>query len=216
MAYIDEDGWLWTDAGDVLQVEHRPRPHDYGPLIGGHPEILVWHLTGNRIPAGCESSSCDGTDGMTTRIATEKARYYAHAMLGRDGKLVQNIPFVRAAIHVAGQWDGHETNRIANGIEVTNLAYAHADDGDFPGGKPIDPEREDMRPHGKLTWQMLTFEQNTAIIELAEAWFLWAKRPVADCLRGHHDVDTDSSHIDPGPELRAFLDGPVKAHLEGL
>lgn len=214
MAYVDQSGLMWPEPGDRLTVEHRLRPHDYGALIGGHPEILVWHLTGNRIPEDCADSVCDGTEGMGKRVADEKARYYAHAYLGRDGKLVQVVPFTRAAIHVAGHFDGHQTNRIANGIEVTNFGYAHADDGDFPGGKPIDPDREDARPHGRLTWQMLTIEQNSAILEIAEGWMLWAQRPVVDCLRGHHDMDPDSSHIDPGPELRAFLDGPVRAHLE--
>lgn len=213
MAYIDHNGLFWSEPGDVLSVEHELRPHDYGALIGGHPEILVWHLTGNRIPEGCEAASCDGTDGMVDRIEAEAARYYAHAYLGRGGEFNQVVPFTHAAIHVAGKWKGSEVNRISTGIEVTNLGYAHADDGDAPGFK-VDPARADLRPHGKLTWQMLTTAQNSAIIEIAEAWMLWSQRPVEDCLRGHHDVDLDSSHIDPGPELRAFLDGPVKAHLE--
>jgi hypothetical protein len=215
VAYIDEDGWLWPEPGDVLTVEHKPRPHDYGVIVGV-AEWLVWHLSGNRIPEGCESSSCDGTDGMTKRIAEETARYYANGMLGRDGKFVQSVPFTHAAIHVAGSFKGKVINRVSNGIEVNNFGYAHADDGDFPGGRPIDPDREDARPHGNLTWEMLTFKQNTAIIEIADAWKRKTGRPVEDCLRGHHDIAPDSSHIDPGPELRDFLDGPVRAHLETI
>ncbi|HEY6009208.1 MAG TPA: N-acetylmuramoyl-L-alanine amidase, partial [Geobacteraceae bacterium] len=213
MAYVDDSGLLWAEPGDRLRVEHKLRAHDYGPLVGGRPEWLIWHLTGNRIPEGCAASSCDGTDGMAGRVASGSAKYYAHAYLGRDGTLVQVVPFIHAAIHVAGSFQGKVVNRTSNGIEVTNWAYAHADDGDAPGFK-IDPDRPDALPLGRLTWQMLSIAQNTAIPEIAEAWMKWTGRPVEDCIRGHHDVDTDSSHVDPGPILRPYLDGPVRAHLE--
>ena len=205
---------MWSEPGDVLKVEHKPRATDYGPLIcGPRPLIQVWHLSGNRVPEGCDSSSCDGTDSMGKRVASGTARYYAHGNLGRDGKLIQEVPLVRCAIHVAGKFKGYETNRISSGWEVTNAAYAHADDGDAPGFK-IDLERDDFLPLGRLTWQMLTAPQNTAIIEMSLAWQAWTGAAVEDCIRGHHDVDTDSSHVDPGPILRPFLDTVVKARLE--
>lgn len=216
MATIDHNGLVWQDAGDLLVVEHKLRVNDYGPLVtpDGLPALLVWHLTGNRIPAGANDSDHDGTHGMAKRVAEGAVRYYAHGYLGRDGHLFQVCPFTRAAIHVAGRWRGRETNRISTGIEVTNAAYCHLD-GKAPGFT-VNPEREDYRAHGALLWQMLTTAQNTAILELAEAWQRWTSAEIDDCIRGHHDVDVDSSHIDPGPELRAFLDGPVKAHLERI
>jgi N-acetyl-anhydromuramyl-L-alanine amidase AmpD len=214
MAYVDRNGLLWSEQGDVLGVEHLMRGSDFGPLKtpDAKPEILVWHLTGHRVPFGANDSKRDGTEGMAKRVAAGSARYYAHGYLGRDGMLFQVLPFTRSAIHVAGRWRGQETNRISNGIEVSNAAYCRTN-GKAPGFE-VDPEREDYRAHGALLWQMLTEPQNSAILELAEAWQRWTRADVDDCLRGHHDVDPDSSHIDPGPELRAYLDGPVKAHLE--
>lgn len=214
MAHFDERGLLWSDDGDVVQVSHLLRGSDYGPIStpDARPQILVWHLTGNRIPAGADDSDHDGTAGMAKRVAAGTARYYAHGYLGRDGRLFQVLPMVRSALHVAGSWLGHETNRIASGIEVTNAGYCHLN-GRAPGFQ-VDPKRQDYRAHGSMLWHMLTLAQNSAILEIAEAWKLWTGAEVDDCLRGHHDVDTGSSHIDPGPELRAYLDGPVRAHLE--
>lgn len=214
MAHVDERGLIWSDEGDVLRVEHALRSSDYGAITtaDGRPDLLVWHITGNDIPSGCDDSAHDGTKGMAGRIAAGTARYYAHAYLGREGRLYQVVPFLRSAIHVAGRWAGRETNRISTGIEVTNFGYCHTD-GKAPGFV-IKLPREDARLHGTLYWQMLTAAQNTAVMELAAAWRDWTGADVADCIRGHHDVDTDSSHIDPGPELRAWLDGAVRAHLE--
>jgi hypothetical protein len=214
MAYIDDRGLLWADPGDCLSVTHLLRGSDFGPLVtaDGKPDIHVYHLTGNRIPFRADTAETDGTAGMSKRVANGTARYYAHGYLGRDGHLFQVVPFLRSAIHVAGRWRGRETNRISTGLEVTNAGHCKTN-GQAPGFV-VDPNREDYRAHGALLWQMLTLAQNSAILEYAEAWFKWTRANVDDCLRGHHDVDTDSSHIDPGPELRAFLDGPVKAHLE--
>jgi hypothetical protein len=216
MAYIDDKGLLWTDPGDVMFVTHLLRSKDYGPLTtaDGKPDIHVYHLTGNRIPFGADTAGSDGTAGMAKRASDGTARYYPHCYMGRDGHVFQVVPFNRSAIHVAGRWQGRETNRISTGLEVTNAAYCHPD-GKSPGFTVRLP-REDYRSHGALLWQMLTEAQNSAILEYAEAWHRWTNAGVEDCLRGHHDVDTDSSHIDPGPELRAFLDGPVRAHLERM
>jgi len=214
MARIDDNGLLFSEPGDVLKVEHRLRVSNFGALLDPKPAILVWHLTGNSIPHGADDSAHDGTQGMALRIFEGTARYYAHGYLGRDGVLWQVVPFTRAAIHVAGNWKGREVNRLSNGIEVTNAGWAHLD-GKAPGFE-VDPSRDDYRQHGCLLWQMLTAAQNTAVLELAEAWRLWTGAAVDDCLRGHHDVDTDSTHSDPGPDFRSLLLGPVKTHLEAM
>jgi len=214
MARIDANGLIFSEPGDVLKVEQRLRVANYGTLLEPKPSILIWHLTGNWIPLGANDSAHDGTQSMVGRIFAGAAKYYASAYLGRDGVLWQVVPFLRAAIHVAGKWQGREVNRISNGIEITNAGWAHLD-GKAPGFE-VDPQREDFRQHGNLLWQMLTFQQNSAVIEIADAWRRWTGAAVDDCLRGHHDVDQDSSHVDPGPDFRPFLLGPVKAHLEAM
>lgn len=213
MAYIDEDGLVQPEPGDVLKVTHLLREHDYGELLGGRPQLLVWHLTGNYLPLGANTAERDGTAGMAQRIAAGTARYYAHGYLGRDGVLHQVVPFTRAAIHVSGKWQGQEINRLSTGIEVTNLGYVRPS-GQMPGGHHVDLTRDDLRTHGKLAWQALTAYQLSAILELAVAWRRWTHAAVEDCLRGHADVNPGDGHADPGPELRAFLDGPVRAKLE--
>lgn len=216
MARIDQSGLMWPDDGDVLQVVHHVRMRDYGRLQtpNGMPSMLVWHLTGNVMPAGCDASSCDGSQSMDGRIASGTARFYAHGLLGRDGVFWQQIPFVRSAIAVSGRLNGVEINHLANHVEVVNVGYAHADDGDVPGGAHIDPTREDFRRHNRLVWQMLTAQQLSAILEMAPAWMAWSGNNPEDCIRGHVDVNPQDGHVDPGPELRAFLDGPVLAKLE--
>lgn len=216
MAWIDEDGLLQPHSGDVLGVHFDLRERDYGPLLTptGKPLILVWHLTGNYRPETCDDGLSDGSEGMATRIENG-ARYYAHAILDCAGVFHQAVHFNRSAIAVSGSWKGHEVNRIANHVEVTNLGYVRPN-GKMPGGHPVDLERDDLRSHGRLAWEMLTPKQQSAILEFAEAWHLWSEVPIADCLRGHCDVNPSDGHADPGDELRPFLDTAVRAHLEAL
>lgn len=211
MPRIDETGLVWSEPGDVWQWVHRIRPHDYGPILTERPLGCVWHLTGNRIAETCEASSCDGTEGMSGRAADGTARYYPNGYVGRDGHAIQVVPFTRCAIHVAGKFMGHETNRVTNGLEITNVAYARLD-GHAPGFE-IDPERHDFRQHGRMLWQMLTAQQLSGMLEFAPVWQEWSGARPEDCVLGHHDVDTDSSHVDPGPEEGDFLRGPVLAKI---
>jgi hypothetical protein len=95
------------------------------------------------------------------------------------------------------------------------MGYVNATTGQGPGFK-TDPNRADLRRHNGQCWQMLTEPQLSGFLEFVEAWKAWSGAKVVDCLRGHHDVDTGSTHLDPGPELRSFLDGPVRAHLEAM
>jgi hypothetical protein len=214
VAHFDDAGLLWDEPGDFLKVEHLIRKKDYGDLLtaDGLPDILAWHLSGNNIPLGCNTSSKDGTRGMAGRVASGAAKYYGSLYLGRDAWAAQVVPFRRCAIAIAGRYQGREVNRIANHIEVTNLGWTKLD-GKGPGFT-IDPDREDMRESSGHLWQMLTLVQNSAVLEIGEAWRRWTKRAVDDCLRGHHDLDPDSTHSDPGPDFRPFLLGPLRAHLE--
>lgn len=215
MAQIDSYGLLSHDAGDVLRVDYKLRESDYGPLQTpeGLPLELIWHLTGNWIPEECESGTCDGAEGMAKRIASGQARYYGHGLLDRGGVFHQNVRFDRSAIAVSGSLNGVQINHLATHIEVVNFGYANKL-GVIPGGAKIDPERDDARQHGSQYWQMLTVEQNCAIVEIALAWRDWAMVPVSDCLRGHVDVRPQDGHVDPGPELRAYLDTVVRSKLE--
>jgi len=217
MAWVDEDGLLQAHTGDILRVHYDLRPHDYGPLetTSGLPEILVWHLTGTRRAESCHDSVCDGSEGMATRIEDGTARCYGHGLLASDGWFHQSIPFNRSAIAVSGMWHGKEVNHVGTHIEVTNLGFVRPS-GEMPGGVPVDLEREDLRQHGRLAWQMLPPQQASAIIEIADAWRQWTRRAVEDCLRGHADVNPADGHADPGPELRAYLDTVVRSHLEAM
>lgn len=215
MAEIDADGLLQPQPGDILRVKFCLRQSDYGALESDRPMILVWHLTGGVIPFGANTADRDGTAGMAERIEAGKSKFYAHAYLSRDGTLYQVVPFNRAAIHVSGKWQGTETNRCSTGIEVTNLGYVRPT-GQMPGGHPVNLERADLRRHGMLWWQMLTTAQNSAILEIAEAWRRWTGAAVEDCIRGHADVRPEDHHADPGAELRPYLDSVVRAHLEAM
>jgi hypothetical protein len=217
MGWIDEDGLLQPHTGDILRVHYDLRPDDYGPLKtdSGLPAILIWHLTGAYMPPTAHDSVHDGSEGMAQRIAEQRARYYAHGILSTDGVFHQNVHLNRSAIAVSGSWQGRETNRIATHVEVCNLGYVRAT-GEMPGGHKVDLDRDDLRQHGHLMWDVLTPQQASAIIELADAWRQWTLAAVDDCLRGHQDVNPADGHADPGPELRQYLDTVVRAHLEAM
>lgn len=97
-------------SGDMVEYVATSNK-DSGPFNDGLPDTLVIHYTAGR----SLESSVD-----TLRDPNVKAS--AHLVIGRDGKIVQLIPFNKIAWHAgASEWDGRTgLNKYSIGIEIDN------------------------------------------------------------------------------------------------
>lgn len=93
---------------DGTPVRYEPTPNHGGRL---QPRYLILHYT-----AG------SSLDGSIAWFKNPHAKASAHLVIGRDGTIVQMLPFNRVAWHAGvSTWDGlHGLNAYSIGIELDN------------------------------------------------------------------------------------------------
>jgi N-acetylmuramoyl-L-alanine amidase len=92
-------------------VKQTPSPNVGGPFTRPHPDTIVIHFTDGHNLEAAVDTLCD-TDRKVS----------AHLVVGRDGALVQLVPFDQVAWHAGQSNWGERTqlNQHALGIEVQN------------------------------------------------------------------------------------------------
>ena len=177
------------------------------PNLGGDldPRYIVIHYT-----AGPSAES------SVNWLANPAARASAHLVIGRDGSIVQLIPFDRVAWHAGpSRWEGLVgLNRHAIGIELDNAGRLERKGGTWCAwfGAPYQEEDLMVAKHKhearECGWHLYTPPQlETA---LAVCRMLVGQYPVRDVV-GHDDI-SPGRKWDPGP---AFPMGSFRAHLFG-
>lgn len=167
---------------------------------GFSPELILIHYTAGSTTAGAVSWLCNPQAGVS-----------AHLVIGRDGEVVQLVPFNRRAWHAgASEYQGRRRcNGFAVGIELVNVGPLKVIDSDPVTWKsvwgalikdPADVFHEDY----KSPWQEYPEVQLQAA--LAACLALKAEYPIRDVV-GHSDV-APGRKIDPGPAfpMRSFRD----------
>lgn len=93
---------------DGRPLEWRPSPN-LGDAL--EPEYLVIHYT-----------AAGSLEGSVSWLVQKDAKASAHVVIGRDGRIVQLVPFDRVASHVGvSQWEGRNgLNQWSIGIELDN------------------------------------------------------------------------------------------------
>ena len=171
------------------------------PNFGGviTPRFIVVHYT-----AG------GGLDGSVS--ALENAGLSAHLLIGRDGKVVQTVPFNRRAFHAGkSQWKGYTSlNNHSIGIEVCNYGWLfQRDDGKFQrpgrfGATPaLDASKVIVADHKngwprRCGWEIYPDRQLKALTKVCEA--LLAHYGSLIEIVGHDDISPDRKQ-DPGPAM---------------
>ena len=164
------------------------------PNMGGSitPEYVIIHYTAN--------ASVDETFRHFLRSSSKAS---AHVIVGRDGQVIQMVPFDRAAWH-AGEsvWGGRpRLNGFSVGIEAVNFGYLTYRNGKFfsHDGREVPEDQAVRLAHkhdGKMRWwHAYTKVQVDACFEIARA--LYAHYHMAGVL-GHDDVSPRRKQ-DPGP-----------------
>ncbi|MEW5926164.1 MAG: N-acetylmuramoyl-L-alanine amidase [Gemmatimonadota bacterium] len=160
------------------------------------PRVLVVHFTAN------------GSMEQAVRwFSGAEARNSAHVIIGRDGAVVQMIPFDYASWHAGqGRWKDAvvNLNRHSLGIDFVNWGQLQRRDGGWvaPDGRRIpDSEvevRVDPRTGRQVGWQKFTEPQIRSAVRVAAA--LARTYPSIEAIVGHSELAVPQGRkIDPGP-----------------
>jgi N-acetylmuramoyl-L-alanine amidase len=199
-------------------IQHRLYLNDVTPCrfvaspnLGGllSAELLVIHNT--------EGQSVEGAVAtLTKRTAIPGARKSAHLVIGRDGSVVQLVPFDRIAWHAGrSAWQGRpDVNTFSIGIELDNAgplskvgaAWRAPFKRDYPEQDVLVAIHSGDPKHIQKGWHKHSKEQREALLEVGH--LLVATYPIRDVV-GHDDI-SPGRKWDPGPafgmaEFRAEL-----------
>jgi N-acetylmuramoyl-L-alanine amidase len=191
---------LADDDGNAFRW--HPSPNHGGKL---EPEYLVIHYTAGR--------SLEESVGWLGRKVSKAS---AHVVIGRDGTIVQQVPFDRVAWHAgASAWDGRVgLNRWSIGIELDNAGrltrHGSLWRAWFGGTYDPDDVLEATHKHESQSagWHVYTPEQLDATLELATT--LVERYGLRDII-GHDDI-SPGRKSDPGP---AFPMASFRARIFG-
>lgn len=187
---------------DGRQVDFRETPNRSGRI---EPRYLVMHYT-----AGTSA------EGSIRWMQNPLAKASAHLVIGRDGSIVQMVPFNLKAWHagISRWYDLSGLNSHSIGIELDNAGKLEFQGGEWhhPLGR-VYPEEEVMIARHKFGeeeegWHTYTEVQLETAIQVAAT--LMEKYEFEDVL-GHEDISPDRK-IDPGP---AFPMGNFRSRVMG-
>jgi N-acetylmuramoyl-L-alanine amidase len=179
----------------IAELDYLPSPNLGGGL---KPTLIVIHFT-----AGPSLESASKT--LRDPKPANGKRVSAHAILGRDGKGQQLVPFNRIAWHAGpSSWHGKEScNGFAIGLELENVGFLRPSaTGWRPwfGGPDLDPADYIKAKHKnggpEMGWQKFPEAQVSAAYLVCEA--LIDAYPTIVEVAGHDDI-APLRKRDPGP-----------------
>ena len=187
------------------QVEFVASPHRGGQLA---PQYLVIHYT-----------AAPTLDGSVSWFKDPKSEVSAHLLIGRDGRIVQMVPFNSEAFHAGpSTWNGLVgMNHHSIGIELENAGKLdpHGDKWRAWWGKEYESEEVLVAKHKHaietdpaVGWHLYTEKQLEVAIDVSMA--LVNKYGLKDVL-GHEDI-SPFRKVDPGP---AFSMGSFRSKIMG-
>ncbi|EIJ42076.1 negative regulator of beta-lactamase expression [Beggiatoa alba B18LD] len=179
----------------LCRDDDTPYPFRVSPNIGDtlKPEFLVMHYTAGR-----------NFDQSVSWLVNPAAKASAHLVIGRDGSVVQLVPFNKVAWHAgSSSWQGYTgLNNYSIGIELDNVGIVNpSPTGDFRSwfGDAVPVEQVIQAQHKNETisryWQLYTPEQ--LFVALEAAGTIIQQYGLKDIL-GHDDI-APGRKSDPGP-----------------
>jgi N-acetylmuramoyl-L-alanine amidase len=181
---------LETPAQGNYDLRNRIKEHKY----------LVMHITGGTNMQGVVNYFKNPSSGVS-----------AHLVIGRDGRIVQILPFDHIAFHCGfSYWEGDENlNRYSIGIEVDNAGYLSGGPGNWSfKGVPIPDSHVREATHWKQVnprgWETFPDIQLETAFKIAEA--LCRHYGIKEII-GHDEINL-VNRLDPGPifPLQALRD----------
>lgn len=197
---VNDDHWLVTEDGRRFQIIE---PHRNGYTLrkpNDDPNeslrYIIMHFT-----TGLKMES------TISHFKDENSKVSTHLLIGRDGRVVQFLPFDRIAHHCGDSyWEGdHFINQYSIGIELDNAGLVSHKGGDkwVIRNIEIPTDRIKREWHWKMHktnldkgWEIYSPEQLKVALKIVKA--LKDKYPGMDDILGHDDVNFKNRY-DPGP-----------------
>ncbi len=236
--HINESGQLVNGEAEDFKVgKDLITPHkdnfDSNPNHINTPELIIMHYTG-----GMEMESTINT--FKNPPSKPDSAASAHLLIGRDGSVVQFVPFNRIAYHTGfASWEGNsELNKCSIGIELDNVGQLAKKDGKWQVArlKPpiiIQDEQVEQREYWKANlpkekrddpvfasklpgFQKFTDIQLTVAFNIIQA--LVKNYPGIKDILGHDQINLalreDPGPLLPMPEWRKILFGREEPKFE--
>ena len=158
----------------------------------GEPDMIILHYTA-------------GMDAMSSAkfLVKPDVKASAHVVIGRDGQVIQMVPFNIEAWHAGRSSYGGRSglNHYSVGIELDNLGQLRQEGGKFVAecGKEVPVKEVYTEDSGEepTYWHDYTDRQMRVLNEVCSV--LVDAYPIGDIV-GHSEVT--SRKVDPGPALR--------------
>ena len=182
--------------GFTTLAEYIPSPNIGGPIT---PKFIVMHYT-----AGYTTESAVRTFQNTN------SRVSAHLVIGRDGKVVQMVPYTTRAWHAGpSSYMGYSgLNGHSIGIELVNIGYLKKtpDSNVFMDSYGRNIEKRNLGNYieapeprigsGTFVWHMYTGAQLEALHAVVDE--ILGQYAILDIV-SHQEIDTRGWKTDPGP-----------------
>jgi N-acetylmuramoyl-L-alanine amidase len=197
-AKVNADHYLMTSEGRRFP-EITPHQNGFEPSKRNpEPKFIIMHFTtGTRMESTINHFK-DPSSGVST-----------HLLIGRDGRVVQFLPFDRIAYHSGFSWWEQQSNlnKCSIGIELDNAGLLIRKDNKWQRNKIIIPDEEvEQAVHWKQFtpndprrfpgWQTFTDVQLKVALKVVKA--LAQRYPSIEEILGHDDVNLRNRY-DPGP-----------------
>lgn len=181
--------------GMLENVKYIPTPAQSGEFRSP-PTLLVMHYT----------ASGGTAEGDAVHFSNQpRSGVSAHITLGRDGEMVQSVPFTHIAHHAGrSSWRGQSNcNHFSIGIEIDNWGIlTRREDGTYRSwtGTKIDPAHVIKAAHKnggpEAYWETYPLHQLTVLEELTKE--IIKTYPSIREIVGHDDIAPGRKQ-DPGP-----------------
>jgi N-acetylmuramoyl-L-alanine amidase len=228
---VRDDHLLETTTGRRFQrVEPHPNGYDTNPAHRKNPKFILMHFTtGTRVESTI-SHFTSASSGVTT-----------HLLIGRDGRVVQFLPFDVPSNHAGfSWWEGERNlNRFSVGIELDNAGTLSFRDGVWIRKKVVIPKENVVKKtHWKefraKGWETFPPAQLEAALKIVKALKKKYKDSLVEILG--HDMVNIRTRWDPGPAfpledfrmalfnraqpvIKAFklnVDAPMYTNVDGI
>ena len=189
---IRSDHYLATQEGRRFEVK-EPDPKNYGRTqsMEAFKYIVVHTTTGTRM------------ESTIAQFRNPTSGVSSHLLVGRDGRVVQFVPFNKVAFHAGfSWWEGDRNlNRYAIGIELDNAGFLEKGGQGWLRKETVIPDNlvkvaRHWRESKDRGWEDFPEIQMQVALEIAKE--LIKKYPSITEILGHDQVNL-RYRVDPGP-----------------
>jgi N-acetylmuramoyl-L-alanine amidase len=186
------DHWLSTQEGRRFRII-EPNPNNYDrkhPLV--NPKYIIIHFTtGTRL------------ESTIAHFRNELSGVCTHLLVGRDGRIIQFLPFDKIAYHAGYSWWERDSslNRLSIGIELDNAGFLKKSGETWKRKNTvISDDMVKVATHWRETkergWEIFTEAQLRVTLDIVRA--LKERYPSIVEILGHDEVNL-RERLDPGP-----------------